>query len=254
VIGGAGVFTKAIEDALLAGAIDLAVHSLKDLPPVLAPGLTIAAIPERGDPRDALVTRDGRSLADLPSGARIGTGSARRAAQLRALRADVEPVEIRGNVDTRVRKVEEGAYDGAVLAVAGLQRLRLEAKRAQVFAIDEMTPAVGQGCLAVEVRVDDADAASLVRAIDDVGAHRAADVERAFLAQLGAGCRLPIGAWAEQDGTDVLRISGMMAVGSPPRILRSTERGPAATAAELGARLAEALIARAGTDYAEAAS
>src|SRR6185295_18861455 len=137
-IGGLGVFTKAIEDALLAGTIDIAVHSLKDLPPQLASGLIIGAVPDRGDVRDALVTRDGRGLHDLPSGARIGTGSERRAVQLRALRPDVSPQEIRGNVETRIRKVESGEYDAAVLALAGLERLGLEAKAAQVFSVEEM--------------------------------------------------------------------------------------------------------------------
>ena len=128
-IGGQGVFTKAIEDALLRNEIDIAVHSMKDLPPRLTDGLTIAAVPKRGDPRDALVTNDGRKLADLPPGARIGTGSARRAVQLKALRPDVEPVEIRGNVDTRIRKVDEGQYDAIVVAMAGLERLGLAAAR-----------------------------------------------------------------------------------------------------------------------------
>jgi len=143
-IGGLGVFTKAIEDALLAETVDIAVHSLKDLPPELPSGLTIGAVPIRGDVRDALVTTQGANLADLPAGARIGTGSGRRAVQLRILRDDVQPVEIRGNVDTRIRKVKSGEYDGAVLAMAGLERLALLDEVAQVFETDEMTPAVGQ--------------------------------------------------------------------------------------------------------------
>jgi hydroxymethylbilane synthase len=255
VIGGAGVFTKAIEDALLAGDIDIAVHSLKDLPPQLSPGLSIAAVPERGDPRDALVARDGRLLADLPSGARIGTGSARRAVQLRALRADVTPVEIRGNVDTRIRKVEDGEYDAAVLALAGLQRLGVETKAAQLFSPFEMTPAVGQGCLAVEVRSDDAEAAALGAAVDHAESSKAAAAERGFLARLGAGCLLPVGAWtAPHEGDDVLRLHGMMAVGPAGRILRATEQGAVADAAKIGERLAQSLIAQAGDDYLDAAS
>jgi hydroxymethylbilane synthase len=255
IIGGTGVFTKAIEDALLAGEIDIAVHSLKDLPPQIAPGLTIGAIPERGDPRDALVTRDGRTLADLPPGARIGTGSARRAVQLLALRPDIEPVEIRGNVDTRIRKVEEGAYDAAVLALAGLQRLDLESKAAQIFTPFEITPAVGQGALAVEVRADDADAVALCAAINHPESRRAAEAERAFLARLGAGCRLPVGAWtAPYEGDNVLRLHGMMAAGSPSQILRATEQGDVTAAAKIGERLANALIAQAGDDFLDAAS
>ncbi len=255
VIGGAGVFTKAIEDALLAGTIDIAVHSLKDLPPQLGRGLTIAAVPERGDPRDALVTRDSRSLADLPSGARIGTGSARRAVQLRALRADIEPMEIRGNVDTRIRKVDEGEYHGAVLALAGLQRLGVEARAAYIFSPFEMTPAVGQGSLAVEVRGDDAQAFVLAGAIDHPASRSAAEAERGFLARLGAGCRLPVGAWtAPYESDDVLCLHGMMAVGPAERIMRATEQGAVTDAATIGERLAQSLIAQAGDEYLDAAS
>jgi hydroxymethylbilane synthase len=254
-IGGAGVFTKAIEDALLAGAIDIAVHSLKDLPPQIASGLAIAAIPERGDARDALVTRDGRGLSELPRGARVGTGSARRAVQLLALRPDLEVADIRGNVDTRVRKVEEGNFDAAILALAGLQRLGLESKAAQVFSPFEITPSVGQGCLVVEVREDDREALEVVTGIDHAVSRRAADAERAFLARLGAGCRLPVGAHtAPYEGDDVLRLFGMMAAGSPPRILRASEQGRVADAARIGERLAQSLIDEAGGDYLDAAS
>ena len=157
-IGGQGVFTKAIEDALLRNEIDIAVHSMKDLPPRLTEGLTIAAVPKRGDPRDALVTKDGRKLADLTPGARIGTGSARRAVQLRAMRPDVECVDIRGNVDTRIRKVDEGEYDAIVVAMAGLERLGLTARASQIFSVEEMVPSPGQGALAVQVRTDDVEA------------------------------------------------------------------------------------------------
>jgi len=253
VIGGAGVFTKAIEDVLLAGEIDIAVHSLKDLPPRIAPGLTIAAVPERGDPRDALVTRDGRTLADLPSGARIGTGSARRGVQLRALRPDIEPAEIRGNVDTRIRKVEQGEYAAAVLALAGLQRLGLEAKAAQIFAVDEMIPAVGQACLAVQVRAGDADAIEFARAVDHAASRAAAECERAFLARLGAGCLLPVGAYVAYEGRE-LHVLGMMAVGDPPRIQRAEAMGAAADAEAIGVGIAEALIMQAGAEFIAAAS
>jgi hydroxymethylbilane synthase len=221
-IGGLGVFTKAIEDALLAREIDIAVHSLKDLPPRITPRTTIAAVPPRADPRDALVTADGRKLADLPSGARIGTGSERRAVQLRALRPDVEPVQIRGNVDTRIRKVDAGEYDGAVLAMAGLERLGLAARAAQVFEIDEMIPAVGQGALAVQVREDDADALALVRAIDDGATRIAVEAERAFLERLGAGCRLPVGAFAFVKGTRFLPRVWMLAMAGERRLQETT--------------------------------
>jgi hydroxymethylbilane synthase len=196
-IGGAGVFTKAIEDALVAGEIDVAVHSLKDLPPALTAGLVLAAIPKRADPRDALVTRDGRGLADLPPGARIGTGSERRAVQLKRLRADVAPLSIRGNVDTRIRKVDDGEYDAVVLAMAGLERLGLAARASQTFEVDQMIPSPGQGALAVQVREDDEEAGSAVAPLDDAPTEACVAAERAFLARLGAGCRLPVAAHAE---------------------------------------------------------
>ena len=177
-IGGLGVFTKAIEDALLAGTIDIAVHSLKDLPPRLTDGLTLAAIPERASVLDALVTRDGTRLADLPSGARIGTGSERRAVQLKAMRPDLETAEIRGNVPTRISKVDAGDYDGVVLAVAGLDRLGLTEKIAQIFSVDEMCPAVGQGALGIETRADDAETLALVRAIDHADTRTAVTARR----------------------------------------------------------------------------
>jgi hydroxymethylbilane synthase len=195
-IGGTGVFTKAIEEALLRGDVDIAVHSMKDLPPAVAHGLAIAAVPERADPRDVLVTRDGATLEELPAGARIGTGSTRRAVQLRALRPDIATAEIRGNVDTRIRKVDAGEYDGVVLALAGLQRLGLEARAAHTFEADVMTPAVGQAAVAVETRADDAETVALVGAVDHWQTRVAVSAERAFLERLGAGCRLPVGCWA----------------------------------------------------------
>ena len=198
-IGGQGVFTKAIEDALLAGEIDIAVHSMKDLPPRLTPGLTIAAVPERGDPRDALVTKDGRKLADLPPGARIGTGSARRGVQLKAMRPDIECPDIRGNVDTRIRKVDDGEYDAIVVAMAGLDRLGVAERASQIFTIEEMVPSPGQGALAVQGRANDSDARSIAGAIDHRESRAATKFERAFLEALGAGCATPAGAHAGFD-------------------------------------------------------
>lgn len=243
-IGGLGVFTKAIEDALLAGTIDIAIHSLKDLPPRLPDGLMLAAIPERADVRDALVSRDGRALAELPSGARIGTGSERRSVQLKALRADIVPVGIRGNVPTRIAKVEAGEYDGAVLAVAGLDRLGLSHEIAQTFTIDEMCPAVGQGALGIEVRADDADTIELVRAIDHAPTRIAVTAERAFLDRLGAGCRMPVGAYGAVDG-DQLSLRG--SIGDGEQIIRQILRSHVAEAAALGARLADAMVNPAAT-------
>jgi hydroxymethylbilane synthase len=238
-IGGLGVFTKAIEDALLAREADIAVHSLKDLPTQLAEGLTIAAVLPRADVHDALVTRDGIPLADLPPGARIGTGSGRRAVLLRALRPDVETAEIRGNVDTRIRKVESHEYDGAVLALAGLERLGRADKAAHVFSVDEMLPAVGQGALAVQVRADDAETLALASPIDDPATRACVDAERAYLARLGGGCRQPVGACAVID-RDQLWLRVMIAYGE--RIARAEVRGNPGDATQLGTRAAEMVL------------
>jgi hydroxymethylbilane synthase len=221
-IGGQGVFTKAIEDALLAGTIDIAVHSMKDLPPRLTDGLVIAAVPARGDPRDALITKEGRTLADLAPGARVGTGSARRAAQLRELRPDIMSVAIRGNVDTRIRKIDDDEYDGIVVAMAGLQRLGLEARATQAFTTEEMVPSPGQGALAVQTRAGDMEAATLVGAIDHADTHAAVDAEREFLAALGAGCQLPVGAFAHFDAEGRLTLA--TAVGTEDGLITRERR------------------------------
>lgn len=264
-IGGLGVFTKAIEDALLRGDCDIAVHSLKDLPSVMTPGLVLAAVPEREDPRDALITRNGATLDALPPGARIGTGSGRRAAQLLAMRPDVRPDDIRGNVDTRIRKVLDGAYDGAVLALAGLLRLGLEEQAAQVFTIEEMLPAVAQAALGVQTRAADRDAIAVCRAIDHAESRVAVEAERAFLARLGAGCRTPAAAYATVAG-GTMTLRGMIAEAPlmmqsseapplrlsegglggevPPRQYRATITAPAGDPAAAGVALAEALFAQ----------
>jgi hydroxymethylbilane synthase len=241
-IGGLGAFTKAIEDALLDGTADIAVHSLKDLPARLADGLVLGAVPAREDVRDALVTRDGSALTGLAAGARIGTGSERRAEQLRELRADIETAEIRGNVPTRVAKVDAGDYDGVVLAMAGLRRLGLDGRAAQVFSIEEMTPAVGQGALGIEVRAGDAEALEVVQAIDDAAARAAVTAERAFLGRLGAGCRLPVGAYGAITG-ETLSVRGVL--GGEGGLRRAEVAGALADAAVLGVRLADDLM-RAG--------
>ncbi len=240
-IGGQGVFVKEIEAALLRREIDFAVHSLKDVPADLAEGCVIAAVPQRADPRDALVTRNGARLADLPPGARIGTDSERRAVQLRVLRKDIEPVDIRGNVETRIRKVDDGDYEAACLAVAGLERLGLIDRAAQVFEPDEMLPAVGQGALAVEARADDTELLELLASIDDPNAHLAVEAERAFLQRLGGSCNLPFGALAEIEH-DVLRIRGFLADDTGTELFRSELTGSVAEARELGGRLADQLL------------
>ena len=241
VIGGTGVFVKELEAALTEGRIDLAIHSLKDVPSSLVPEFVLAAVTRRGDARDALVSRDGRRFADLPAGARVGTSSRRRQAELLALRSDIVPVELRGNVDTRIRKVREGEVDAAVLAVAGLDRLGRLGEAAQIFGEDELLPAVGQAALAVEVRADDDRARALLAAIDDAETHSCVRAERAFLRRLGGGCTTPAAAHATlADGRLHLRALLADETGSPRRGERfgAPDEGEA-----LGAALAEELLA-----------
>ena len=194
--GGQGVFVKALETRLLSGEIDLAVHSLKDVPAEMADGLVLGAVLPREDARDALVSREGHSLAGLPPHARIGSDSRRRGAQLLDMRPDLRIESIRGNVDTRLRKVDAGEYDGVMLAVAGLNRLDLSDKATQVFETDEIIPAPGQGAIAVQCRASDVDLVALLSQADDAATRVAVEAERAFLAVLGAGCQLPVGAHA----------------------------------------------------------
>ncbi len=246
-IGGVGVFVKELESALLAGEIDIAVHSLKDVPTAMPEGLIIAAVPGREDPRDALVSRSGAKLADLPPEARIGTGSARRACQLRALRRDIAVTGIRGNVDTRLRKVEAGEVDAVVMAAAALARMGWLDKAAEVLSFDLMLPAPGQGALAVEIRSDDEAVREMAAAIDDGDYHRAVTAERAFLARLGGGCSVPIAALGEIDGGR-LRLRGLVGDMEGIRILRAELEGPASDAEALGVQLAEELLSQGAAD------
>ena len=222
-IGGTGVFVSALREALLGGEVDLAVHSLKDLPAGAAPGIALAAVPPRDDPRDALVARDGAKLADLPAGARIGTGSPRRAAQLLALRGDLQTVPIRGNAGTRLRQVTGGELDGVVLAAAGLARIGQQNAITQIFEPDEMLPAPGQGALAVECRDDDPELAGLLAAVNDEASMAAAVAERSLLEALAAGCSAPVGGYA------VVPSAGGSGGGRRPP-------GPAQAAADAGRR------------------
>ncbi len=196
-IGGQGVFVSALRDALLAGRVDLAVHSLKDLPTAPCDGVVLAAVPVREDPRDVVVARDGLTLGELPPGATIGTGSPRRAAQLRALGLGLDVVDLRGNVDTRLRRVHDGDLDAVVLARAGLARLGRLDDATEVLDPLQMLPAPGQGALAVECRTDDPVAGVVTDALDDAAARTTVTAERAFLAAVEAGCSAPVGALAE---------------------------------------------------------
>jgi len=202
---GKGFFTKEIEDALLDGRIDVAVHSLKDLPTTLPKGLAVGAIPTRHDPREALV--NGRSLADLPAGARVGTSSLRRIAQVRFLRPDLEVVPLRGNVPTRVRKVESRELDAALLAIAGLERLGLGDKGSVIDPLDVM-PAPGQGALGVEIRADDKATRKALRSLHDDASRVAVTAERALLAALGGGCQAPVAAWVSREQGAESRLYG----------------------------------------------
>ena len=239
-IGGTGVFVSALRESLLAGDIDLAVHSLKDLPTAVMPGITLAAVPAREDPRDALVARDGAKLADLPPGAVIGTGSPRRAAQLLLLRPDVRPVPIRGNAGTRLDKVTSGEVDAVVLAYAGLARIGELDRVCQVFEPDEMLPAPGQGALAVECLAGAADLAELLAHVDDPASRAAVTAERTVLAELQAGCSAPLGAYAA--GTGVVHLTAVVVAEDGGRAVRAWQSGATADAERLGRDVAAELL------------
>jgi len=247
-VGTKGLFTKEIEEALLSGAIDLAVHSLKDMPTDLPDGLTLAAIPEREDPRDALV---GRSLAGLAAKARVGTSSLRRAAQLRARRPDLEIENIRGNVDTRLRKLDEGQYDAIVLASAGLRRLGWENRITELLDPDVMCPAVGQGALAVETREDGGAAQGMAARLEHRESRIAVTAERAVLRALGGGCQVPMGALASVDG-DRVQLRAIIVSPDGTQIIRRQALGSASEAAGMGGALGEELLANGGRQILEA--
>ncbi len=246
-IGGTGVFVSGLRESLLAGEIDLAVHSLKDLPVAPMPGIRLAAVTARDDPRDALAGRDGAKLADLPPGARIGTGSPRRAAQLRLLRPDVRPVPVRGNAGTRLAKVESGELDAVVLAYAGLARIgRLDAV-SEIFDATDMVPAPGQGALAVECRAGRQDLIGLLACVDAPSTRAAVTAERAVLAGLQAGCSAPVGAYAA--GTGVLHLAAVVMGADGEPAVRAAASAPAADAERLGHEVAGELLRRGAGKY-----
>jgi hydroxymethylbilane synthase len=246
--GGKGLFTKEIEEALLAGTIDMAVHSSKDMPTVLPAGLVLAAFLPREDPRDALVSREGKQLRELPARAAVGTASLRRQALLKRLRPDLTIVPLRGNVETRLRKVEAGDVDATVLAVAGLKRLGLFASATAVFDIEEFLPAVGQGAIAIETRADDEKTRRFVSTIGDADTATALAAERAFLAVLDGSCRTPIAGHARLDG-DTVRLRGMVAKTDGSEAWDVSGEGPRGDAARLGADAGHELKARAGAGF-----
>ncbi len=242
-IGGKGLFVKEIEDALLRNQIDVAVHSLKDLPAVLPKGLALVAMPPRADPRDVLVAGGYASLGALPAGFRIGTSSLRRRAQVAALRPDVAVVELRGNVDTRLRKLAEGTVDALLLAAAGLARLGLTPSGATPLAAKDFVPAIGQGILALEARADDAATIAILHALDDPDTRAAAAAERAFLAVIGGDCRTPLAAHATVAGGRLAMLA-LVAEVDGSVILGDTLEGSRERAADVGTRLATALLSR----------
>lgn len=257
--GGEGVFVKELERALISGEIDAAVHSLKDLPTILPDGLAIAAVPERVDARDALISRGGTRLDDLPPGARIATGSPRRRALLQHYRPDLRFTGIRGNIDTRLKKLEEAGgpdgpdgpdgardsdgLDAIVLAVAGLQRLGWADRISEPLSPDLCMPAVGQGALAIEARLDDERTLTAVGNIEHRPSRQAVMAERAYLHGIGGGCHTPVGAWGRIDG-DVLRLDGVLAADDGSWIVRHALQGDPEDGPDLGRRLAEAVLAR----------
>jgi hydroxymethylbilane synthase len=240
-IGGKGLFTSELEEALLSGKVHAAVHSLKDLPVEATPELVVAAIPEREAAQDVLVTADGRTLSNLQEGARVGTSSLRRTAQLLARRPDLTILPLRGNVDSRVRKVLNGDYDAIVLAQAGLIRLGLQAHISEVFPLDVMLPAAGQGALAVQCRADDTETLPLLAAIHDPLTAAAVHAERAFLSSLGGGCSLPVAAFAQKNNGQIILTGAVISVDGKQAIrLSAVDKEPHT----LGERLAQLVLER----------
>ncbi len=246
-IGGKGLFIKEIEDALLRGEIDLAVHSMKDVPTRLPAGLEMLAIPEREDPRDVLISRDGVTLDRLAAGARIGTSSLRRQAQLLHVRPDLSIRILRGNLDTRLRKLEEGEYDGIILAAAGVRRLGWTDRVTEYLSPEVCLPAIGQGALALEGRADDAFVRDVAARLDHRPTRTAVTAERALLERLEGGCQVPIAAHATIAG-ESLSLSALVAGVDGRRLVRDSIQGSIDEAQGLGVRLAERLLARGGDE------
>jgi hydroxymethylbilane synthase len=250
-VGTKGMFTKEIEEALAAGRVDLAVHSLKDLPTELPPGFEIAAITRREDPRDAFCSRLYSRVEDLPQGARVGTSSLRRQAQLKAIRPDLEIHPLRGNVDTRLRKLEQGEYDAIILASAGLKRLdRMELVK-QILPAEIMCPAAGQGALGIEIRKGDTLTREPLLFLNDAAARAATSCERALLNRLGGGCQVPIGALAEvRDGS--LHLEAVVADPDGTKVLREARDGNLSDPEQLGNAVGDTLLRRGGNEILEA--
>ena len=249
-VGGKGLFVKEIEDALLDGRADIAVHSMKDVPTELPPGLHLPVITEREDPRDAWFSRDGIGFRDLPEGALVGTSSLRRQAQLKALRPDLRFEHLRGNVDTRLRKLEEGQYDAIVLAAAGVKRLGLADKVTEYLGEDITLPATGQGAVGIECRVEDPETNALIAPLRHEATWYAVLAERAFLATLEGGCQVPIAGYAQFDG-DTLTMRGLVGSLDGQTLIRGSRRGSPVEAEMLGQALGEEILDRGAREILE---
>ena len=244
-IGGKGLFTKELEEEMLSGAIDLAVHSLKDMPAKVPDGLMIAAVTKRLDPGDALVSNRFSSFSELPQGARVGTSSLRRRAQLLCARPDLTMIDLRGNVNTRLRKLDEGEYDAIVLAVAGLKRLGFADRIREVLPQTMVLPAVGQGALAIETRADDSETRDMLAFLRDDDTVCCAEAERSFLARVEGGCQVPVGVYATAEGDD-MNVEAVIASLDGQRSYRGNVKGERKDAAKLGEGLAEKLLDEGG--------
>lgn len=241
-VGGKGLFVKEIEQALLSGGIDIAVHSMKDMPADIPDGLQITAVPRRETPRDVLISADGRRLGDLPAGARIGTSSLRRSAQLLAQRPDLTIVPLRGNLNTRLKKLDAGQMDAIVLAAAGVKRLGLAARITEVLDEQIMLPAVGQGALCIETRSADEATVSLVAPLEDSATRTVVTGERAFLNRLQGGCQVPVAAHGKLDANR-FTLQGLVASLDGKTVIREQLAGPAGDSRQIGLNLAERLLA-----------
>ena len=244
---GVGLFVKELEEALLDGRIDLAVHSLKDMPAQIPQGLCLAAVTERLDPRDVLVSRE-QGLAELAPGSRIGTGSLRRAVQITACRPDLEICSLRGNIDTRLGKVYSGELDGVILAAAAMLRLGCEDRISEYLPLEQFLPAVGQGAVAIEIRLDDEDMAQFISHSNHLPTWQSITAERAFLDALGGGCRAPIAALATVNGA-ALKLDGMVADASGQKIICASEEVSNTSPEELGIRLAQKILGMGASDF-----
>ncbi len=249
-VGGKGLFVKEIEEAMLDGRADIAVHSLKDVPTEIPDGLEVSIFPEREDVRDALISRSGDCLDDLPQGAKVGTSSLRRMAQLRLLRPDLQIESLRGNLDTRLRKLDEGNFDAIILAAAGLNRLGLSDRISCLLPTKDMIPAIGQGALGIEFRSDDEETRKMLEPLHHKETAICVEAERAFLQTLEGGCQVPIGALARLDG-EALTIEGIVADEQGSRVIRESAKGSASGARALGEDLANTILELGGREILE---